>query len=105
MLIQGRNKHIVNVMNDLWQLENVRNIIDRLRTQFDSHDFIRIFAMCYPEEYRKAIMHYKDLHSAHTQIGNYLEQHSIDLKIKKIDKVKSYNVYNKETEVALWERI
>ena len=92
-------------MNELFNLNEICKLIRRMRSSFDSHDFIRIFAMCFPDDYRNCIMHYADIHNAHTQIGCYLGNNASELGIRKIGKRKSLNVYNIETEVSLWEKI
>ncbi len=76
-----------------------------MRDSFDTHDFIRFFAMTHPKEYWQCLLEHKDIHSAHGQIGCFLSVHAEELGISQQEDVVSLNIYNEKTECSSWKRI
>ena len=57
-------------------IEIVKPIVDSLKNEFDSHDFIKEFIWQHPVVYGKMLMDYKNVTIAHSQISLFLLNHA-----------------------------
>lgn len=93
-------------------LSNFQEVLNRLESNFDSHDFIKKYVEMFPKEYlekllpalskRQDIMGVTDVDS---EIARFLSVHSNDLKIEKEDDKKgSENILGNITPCTKWHK-
>lgn len=85
-------------------IDNARNIVDAMKSTFDSHDFLTMFILSYTVEYLALLRRYHSVNSAHEQIGRYLINYSGELGIRKIGEIESENIFGNLNKCGLWEK-
>ena len=93
------------------QIIRVFNKRDGKDYDFDSHEFISILKLCYPEEYYTKLLDYipteikeKVFHQMHSQIGLQLSRNSVTLGIKKAQRHNSPNYKGGNTQNEKWDK-
>lgn len=82
-------------------------IISKLATDFDSHAFLKLFAKRFEVQYIKFLHEKGDkspFQTVHSQIARFLSENQIDLKIIKIGKVKSEDVFGDICDNEGWQK-
>jgi hypothetical protein len=79
------------------------NIIATMHQNFDSHDFIRQLIKDYEKEYVEMIYEHKDrtngiFRALHAEIGRYLSENFVSLKIQKTSRIVSANIKGYKSE-------
>ena len=62
-----------------------KTILNELKDEFDTHDFINEFIRQEEKEYIELLYQYKSFRKLNSQIGRYLEANKEDLRIEKND--------------------
>lgn len=96
-------------INEALDLKEVKKVIEALKnekkTEFSSHDFIKKYAWNHEEKYVEMLYEHKTnepFRTVHAKIALFLAQHTEELKIKKITRKESMNIFGHETEVQFW---
>jgi hypothetical protein len=89
--------------------KNAKAVIAKLEIEFDSHSFINLMLRDYENEYVELLNIYKDrsgiFKAYHSQIGRYLSNNADTLSILKVDRVKSDNIKDYESENQKWRKM
>ncbi|MDE5969493.1 MAG: hypothetical protein K2G74_01505 [Muribaculaceae bacterium] len=93
------------------QIIGVFNKRDGKDYDFDSHEFISILKLCYPEEYYSKLLDYipaeikeKAFQQMHSHIGLQLSRNSETLRICKAKKHDSPNYKGENSQNERWEK-
>ena len=94
------------------QIIGVFNKRDDNDYDFDSHEFISILRLCYPEEYYNKLLDYipteikeKAFQQLHSQIGLQLSRSGVNFGIRKAEKHDSPNYKGGNSQNERWEKI
>lgn len=89
-------------------ISHLRNdIIQELKTEFNSHDFIKKFAKRFEGNYIDFLNNYRGqdaFRTVHSQIAKFLAENESILNIRKTQKVKSENVFGEMDEIQGWRK-
>lgn len=85
--------------------EIVKPIIDMMKKDFDSHDFIKEFIWQQPAMYGEMLMMYNNVTTVHSLIGRFLLDHASSLEIRKIGENESDDLFGHPTPCAQWYNI
>jgi len=89
-------------------IQQCTTVIGNLQNDFDSHDFILKFLEKYPVEYGKLLIKYKNVNTAHAEIGRFLldnsEQYLNHLKIEYKGEHESLNIFGNMSPCAKWHK-
>ena len=91
------HKHIVSI-------EQAQRIIDLMNSSFDSHQFIIELILRYPQTYLDILRTYHYTGKAHGAIAACLQENSSALHIERQGKVRSANIYGRNTLGELWRK-
>lgn len=94
-------------------INRCKQVLDQLESNFDSHDFIKIYVEMFPKEYLdkliSALSNRQDIRGVtdvDAEIARFLSIHSDDLKIEKEnDNRDSKNILGNITPCAQWHKI
>lgn len=86
-------------------LIEARDVISKLESKFDSHQFIDKFKELYPHSYDDIRSRYNEVGKAHAQIGKYLSKNRSALNIESQGKHVSINVKGYKSSCELWRKI
>ena len=85
-----------------------QEVISYLKTNFDSHDFIRMLLEKHPEEYGEILVKHGrnggSVATADGEISKYLADHSTELSITRTGNALSGNILGHFTECATWSK-
>ncbi len=89
----------------IMRLEEVREIVNRLESEFDSHKFIREFIFACTRSYGNLLVKHGNVTTAHAEIANFLRNHAEELSIEKIgeDKI-SKDIFGNDVPNANWRK-
>ena len=80
-------------------------IIELMDSEFDSHDFIRLFIQHFPSTYAKILYKHNCVNTAHGEIARFLYTNAYTLKIRLMNKDSgSPNIYNNVSTNARWHK-
>ena len=85
-------------------IQQCTTVIGNLQNDFDSHDFILKFLEKYPVEYGKLLIKYKNVNTAHAEIGRFLLDKDNKLEIEKAGEHDSPNIFRNLSPCALWQK-
>lgn len=80
-------------------------VVEQMPKEFNSHQFIKCYILCYTWSYLSILKKYKDVEIAHREIGKFLKKNEIKLGIKKAGLVPSENIFGNVDTIASWERV
>jgi hypothetical protein len=87
---------------------NCKELIDKMNVDFDSHEFINQLIINHEVEYVKQLYSCLEIkgifRAVHSQIGKYLSENQDELSILKLDRHKSDNIKDYESENQKWRR-
>jgi hypothetical protein len=87
----------------------IMEIISRLKSEFNSHDFIEKFSKRFEEEYIDMLVDYKDTGNAfktvHGQIARYLSVNKELFEIETTEKVPSEHVFGEIDYIQGWRKL
>lgn len=86
-------------------IDIVASIVETMKENFDSHDFIKEFVWRYPSIYGQLLVDLDDVALAHAQISNYLLNHAQELGIEKTSEVDSDNLFGHITPCGKWHKM
>jgi len=86
-------------------LGEASQVIELLPENFDSHDFLRQYALCYTWSYLSLLMESGDVQQLHMNIGAFLINNISNLNISKIGEVTTANIFGKKTKCAQWGKV
>jgi hypothetical protein len=86
-------------------IQEIKEIVDALEKEFDSHAFIRKYMEKFPQSYGELLMKHGNVTTAHAEISNCLRNNTTSLGIKKNGSVRSLDVFLKMTSNALWSKV
>ena len=96
------------MIRDLINIRDAQSIIGHFITEFDSHEFIEVFADQYPNDYSAILVRYTEDadRKANSLIARFLSANQHELDITKVEnrKSKSGNVHENQTSCALWRK-
>lgn len=88
---------------------HVQEVIEKLNSTFDTHEFIKQFTKDFEREYVELLCKHKYhsniFKSAHAEIGKFLADKSSDLHIEKLEKTCSDNIKDYPSENQRWCKI
>jgi hypothetical protein len=84
------------------ELQKVKNVVDKMGEEFDSHNFITRYLNEYEKEYIQILADSEVFRTANAQIGRFLSDHSVELGIEKVERVVSSNIKGNESENQNW---
>lgn len=92
------------------QKEHFSAVIDQLKREFNSHEFIKCYMSMYEKEYVRALCKYVDsdapFRTLNAQIARYLVLHAEELGIRPTNyRVPSENIKGNETYNQKWEKL
>ena len=101
MFFNGAGRTVGFIM----ELEEVREIVISLGSEFDSHEFIKEFILGCTRVYGNLLVKHGDVTTAHAEIANFLRNHVEELGIEKIgeDKI-SKDIFGNDVPNANWRR-
>lgn len=79
-------------------------IVNSLRNNFDSHDFIFEYIKQFPESYEAIRDKYEDFAKVHAEISNFLRHNSEELNILRNGNEVSTNISGNQSQCASWIR-
>ena len=82
-------------------------IIEELEDYFSSHEFIEGYAYHHEEEYINMLCEHKGdkaFQKVHAQLARFLIEHKDELRILKMPRKGSVNVFGNITEVQFWQK-
>lgn len=85
-------------------LEEASQVIELLPEKFDSHDFLRQYALCFTWSYLSLLKESGDVQQLHMSIGAFLINNTSKLNISKIGEVTTANIFGKMTKCAQWSK-
>ena len=87
-------------------LIEARQIVERMKDEFDSHDFILLYACAFPLSYLDILWEYDgNAKIADSQIAKTISRMSNRLEISKGDKAFSLNIKGNVTECTKWTKM
>lgn len=88
-------------------IAEAKEIIGQMPENFNSHQFIERYILCYTWSYLQILKEYHDVEIAHRQIGMFLLKKAKEenLCIEKTGTVPSENIFGNIDDVASWKRI
>lgn len=86
-------------------ITEVRNVLDKMPTEFDSHMFILKFFQFHHQSYGELLAAHNNVASAHAEIAIFLRNNSAELRINKIGETESPDIFGNISECALWAKI
>lgn len=96
-VMSNLHKHVISI-------EQAQIVIDVMNRSFDSHQFIIEFILRYPQTYIELLGRYGATRKAHGAIAACLQENSHILSITRRGKVRSQNIYGRDTLCELWEK-
>ena len=85
--------------------EFVKAIVNDMKDEFDSHDFIKEFIWKHPADYGQLLEKYDDVRIAHSQIGKFLQNHANTLGIVKTGDSGTDDIFGHATSCAKWRKL
>lgn len=83
-----------------------RQIVERMKDEFDSHDFIQLYACAFPLSYLDTLWEYDgNATTANSQIAQHVDKMCNELGISKGEDVYSKNIRGNVTPCKLWTKI
>ncbi len=79
-------------------------VIKLLPNEFDSHDFLQQYALCYTWSYLLLLKDSKDVQRLHMSIGAFLKNNEASLSIEKVGERTTINIFGNMVECALWNK-
>ncbi len=95
-------------MSDTFDLieKHYPEIIKKMKSEFDSHDFILVLAQQYQGLYIKVLARHEDdktpFRAAHAELARRL--HNFPDLIEKVKNVQSPNIFGEKSEAAYWRK-
>ncbi len=87
-------------------INEVKIILTKLGSQFDSHDFIQLFIQNFPSSYAKILEKHNNVNTAHGEIARFLYSNASSLNIRFIENDSvTPNIYNNLSSNAKWHKI
>lgn len=86
-------------------IENVRTIINNMKDEFDSHDFIKEFIWQNPVLYGEILGKHENVTRAHAEISKFLLNHASTLGIKKYGEEGTDDIFGHITPCAQWRKL
>lgn len=86
-------------------IEEVRQVISMLPTEFDSHKFILCFLQFYPRSYGELLMARNNVAFAHGDISNYIRLHMGELHLEELEKRTSPDIFGNPSLNAQWRKL
>lgn len=83
-----------------------KDLKEKSKDEFNSHEFIEKYAYHYEEEYIDLLYDHKKNHAfqtVHRQIGHFLSKNMEALSIEKTMRKENLNIFGHETEVQFWK--
>ena len=81
------------------------SIVNDMKNEFDSHDFIKEFIWRNPTIYGNLLIKYDNVTRAHAEISRFLLDHSRTLMIEKVGEKDSDGIFDHSTSCANWRRV
>lgn len=91
------HKHVISI-------EQAQRVIDVMNSSFDSHQFIIEFILQQPQAYIELLGRYGATGKAHGAIAAFLQENSHLLSITRRGKVRSQNIFGRDTLCERWEK-
>ena len=87
------------------EVKQVRQVIDILGNEFDSHKFIREFILRCTGTYGELLIKHGNVTTAHAEIANYLRSHADELEIEKLrnDEI-SADIFGNDVTNTFWKK-
>lgn len=85
--------------------EQAEQVIAAMDSTFDSHQFIVEFILRYPQVYLDILRIYHYTGKAHGAIAACLQEDSKALHIERQGKVRSANIFGRNTLCELWRKV
>lgn len=85
--------------------EQAGPVIAAMGSTFDSHQFIVEFILRYPRAYLDVLRTYHYTGKAHGAIAACLQENSNTLHIERQGKVRSANIFGRNTLCELWRKV
>ncbi|MBQ7996925.1 MAG: hypothetical protein IJ814_04235 [Paludibacteraceae bacterium] len=92
------HKHVISI-------EQALRVIDVMNSSFDSHQFIIEFILQQPQAYIELLGRYGATGKAHGAIAACLQENSKALHIERQGKVRSANIFGRNTLCELWRKV
>lgn len=92
------HKHVISI-------EQALRVIDVMNSSFISHQFIVEFILRYPRAYLDVLRTYHYTGKAHGAIAACLQENSNTLHIERQGKVRSANIFGRNTLCELWRKV
>ena len=87
-------------------IEQAQTIVEQMGNYFDSHDFIYAYIIEYPEAYLEILRSFGSVERANGRIAAFLqEKQGKYLSIQQLGKVRSMNVFGRETLCEHWKQV
>lgn len=94
-----------NLHENVISREQARNVIVVMNSSFDSHQFIIEFVLRYPQTYLDILRTYHYTGKAHGAIAACLQENAGTLHIVRQGKVRSANIFGRDTLCELWRKV
>lgn len=94
-----------NLHKNVLPLDQAKQVLDQMSNTFDSHEFIIRFIIMFPAKYIDLLAKYKATGKAHGAIAAFLQENSDSLEIQRQGKIRSENIYGRDTLCEKWKKI
>ena len=94
-----------NLHKNVLPLDQAKQVLDQMSNTFDSHEFIIRFIIMFPAKYIDLLAKYKATGKAHGAIAAFLQENSDSLEIQHQGKIRSENIYGRDTLCEKWKKI
>ena len=88
----------------LISIETAKAVIEAMKPEFDSHDFLTIYIVTNIVSYLGLLKRYGSVEQAHIQVGLFLLNYADDLNISKQGENESENIFGKISSFGLCKR-